>query len=225
MRRTFRYLPFLALPLLCTQFARGQAGVDINLGFGSFHDKANNTVAFDNLSSPTTPGEPCTLNSGDSYCEGVSALGGFFMGIGGDVMFKKQFGFGVDADFRPARGSYGPYLYRETFFDVDGVYEPVRTKKVSLKLLGGIGFARTGIAVNESSCLGTVACSSVTEPVLSANHFDVHIGAGVQIYVTEHIFIRPEFDLHYAPGLDNVFGSNLAPGGMIWVGYNLGHNQ
>jgi len=225
MRRTFRYLPLLALPLLCTQFARGQAGVDINLGFGSAHDKANTTIGFDNGSSPTNAFGPCVPGSGDSFCQGTPALSGFFMGIGGDVMFRKKFGFGANADFKPARSSYGPFLYRQTFIDFDGVYEPVSTKKVSLKLLGGVGFARTGLAFNQSSCLGSVACSSQVVPVATANHFDVHFGAGVQIYVTEHIFIRPEFDLHYAPGLDNVFGSNLVPAGMVWVGYNIGHNQ
>jgi hypothetical protein len=218
MKRAFRYLPLLAVPLLCTQFARAQAGVDINLGFGSAHDSANSG----GLDSAT--GNACTPSSGGT-CQSLSALSGFFLGIGGDVMFRKQFGVGADVAFQPARSNYGPFLSRETFFDVDGVYEPVSTKKVSLKLLGGIGVARTGLAFNQSSCIGNVACSSQIVPVATANHFDVHFGAGVQIYVTEHIFIRPEFDLHYAPGLDNVYNSNLVPAGMVWIGYNMGHNQ
>lgn len=224
MRRTFRYLPLLALPLLCTQFARGQAGVDINLGFGTVHDKAN-SGGIDNGNSPTNAFGTCTPGSGDTYCQSLPSMGGFFMGVGGDIMFKKHFGFGFDADFRPARGNYGPLLYRETFLDFDGVYEPISTKRAAVRLQGGIGFARTSFAINESGCVGTVVCSSETEPVGNASHFAVHFGAGVQIYVTEHVYVRPEFDLHYAPGLDNQFGSNLAPAGMVWIGYNLGHNQ
>jgi hypothetical protein len=45
---------------------------------------------------------------------------------------------------------------------------------------------------------------------------------GVQIFLTEHIFIKPEFDLHYVPGLTNQFGSDAVPEGMLWVGYNFG---
>ena len=218
------YLPLLALPLLCAPFALGQAGVDINLGFGSLHNNANKG-GIDNANSPTNAFGPCIPGSGDAFCQSLPSLGGFFMGIGGDIMFRKQFGVGANVDFRPARANYGPLEYRQTFFDVDGVYEPLSTKRASVRLLGGIGFARTGFAFNQNSCVGSVVCTSQTLSVGTTNHFDTHFGAGVQIYITEHIFVRPEFDLHYAPGLDNQFSSNLVPGGMIWIGYNLGHNQ
>src|SRR5208282_757237 len=107
MRRAFRYLPLLAVPLLCTQFARAQAGVDINLGFGSAHDSANSG----GLDSAT--GNACTPSSGGT-CESLSALSGFFMGIGGDIMFRKQFGVGADVSFQPARSNYGPFQSRQT---------------------------------------------------------------------------------------------------------------
>jgi len=63
------------------------------------------------------------------------------------------------------------------------------------------------------------------QPEPSANHFDIHVGVGLSIYVSEHFFIRPQFDLHYAPGLggvNNQFNSNLVPAGMVWVGYSFG---
>jgi len=224
MKRTFRYLPLLALPLLGTQFARGQAAVDINLGFGSLHDKANNG-GFDSAASLSNPFGACVPNSGDATCESLPALNGFFLGFGGDVMFKQKFGAGFNASVQPSRENYGPFLSRETFYDVDGIYQPITQKRFALRLQGGIGAARTSLAVNESNCTGTTACGVSTLPVGNVSHFDVHFAAGVQIYVTEHVFIRPEFDLHYAPGLDNQFGSNLVPGGMIWIGYNIGHNQ
>ena len=224
MRRTYRYFPMLALLILSVPFAMAQSGVDINLGFGSAHAKAN-SGGIDNASSPTNAFGSCVPGSGDSFCQSLPALSGFFMGIGGDVMFRKQFGFGADASFQPAKSDYGPLQYRETFIDFDGIYEPVTTKRATLKLQGGVGLARTGFSFNQSSCVGSAVCSTSNEPVGTSSHFQVHFAAGVQIYVTEHIFVRPEFDLHYAPGLDNQFGSNLAPAGMIWVGYNIGHNQ
>jgi hypothetical protein len=59
----------------------------------------------------------------------------------------------------------------------------------------------------------------------SSGHFQVHVGVGVQLYVTEHIFIRPQFDLHYVPGFTQQFGSNLVPAGMVWLGYSFGDRQ
>ena len=88
--------------------------------------------------------------------------------------------------------------------------------------MGGIGDARTSFSFTQSGCVGTAVCTSQTEPVGAANHFDVHVGVGVQIFLTSHIFIRPQFDYHYVPGLTNQFSSNSVPGGTIWVGYNFG---
>jgi hypothetical protein len=44
----------------------------------------------------------------------------------------------------------------------------------------------------------------------------------VEIFVNDHVFIRPQFDIHYVPNFTNQFGSNLAVGGMVWVGYSWG---
>jgi hypothetical protein len=45
---------------------------------------------------------------------------------------------------------------------------------------------------------------------------------GLQIFLTEHIFVRPQFDLHYVPNFTDQFGSNTVPAGMVWVGYSWG---
>ena len=58
------------------------------------------------------------------------------------------------------------------------------------------------------------------QPGLAA--LGVHAGVGVQIFVTEHVFIKTEFDFHYVPGLTDQFGSNMVPGGMVWLGYSWG---
>jgi hypothetical protein len=125
---------------------------------------------------------------------------------------------------QPARSNYGPLLYRQAFYDFNGVYRPVSTKRVVLQLEGGIGGAHTGFGENQAGgCVGTAVCTPATVyPVGSSNHFDVHAGVGVSLYVTEHIFVRPQFDIHYAPGLNNQFNSNLVTAGMVWVGYTFG---
>jgi hypothetical protein len=55
----------------------------------------------------------------------------------------------------------------------------------------------------------------------SANHLNVHGGVGVDIFVTDHIYVRPQFDVHYIPNLTQ-FGSSVVLDGMVWLGYSFG---
>ena len=209
-----------ALLLSGASFVNAQTAFDVNLGFGSAWDSAN-SGGIDNASSLNAFGS-CIPNSGDPNCESLPRLNGFFLGFGGDLMLYKHFGVGFQASLQPSRETYGPLSSRQTFYDVNGIYAPVTTKRVSLQLEGGIGGARTSFAYTQSGCVGTAVCSTSTEPVGSANHFDVNVGVGVQIFLTDHIFVRPAFDFHYVPGLTNQFGSDAAPEAMVWVGYSFG---
>jgi hypothetical protein len=220
VKRTLRCLPVLSLFALCLPFAGAQSAFDINLGFGSLHDSATGG-GLDNASA-LVPFGTCTPGSADVNCQATSKLGGFFLGFGGDIMFTHHFGGGFQASIQPAQSGYGPLEYRQAFYDVKGIYAPINRKRAVLQLMGGMGEARTSFSFNQSGCIGTAVCSSQNQPVGAANHFDVNFSAGVQIFVTEHIFIRPQFDFHYVPGLTNQFGSDTVPGGSVWVGYNFG---
>lgn len=218
MKLICRYLPILSVLLLCVPFASAQSSVDFRLGFGTAHDKANGG----GIDGGTFAGySSCSLDPIPADCIANPSLGGFFLGFGGDVMLWKHFGIGASADVQPKRSNYGPLLYRQAFYDVNGIFRPVSTKRVALQLEGGIGGAHTGFAINQSGCVGTAVCSSSIQPVGSSNHFDIHAGIGVSLYITEHIFIRPQFDIHYAHGLTDQFNSNLVPAGMVWLGYSF----
>ena len=209
-----------ALLFFGASLVNAQTSFDVNLGFGSAWDSANGG-GIDNASSLNAYGS-CTLGTGDANCQSLPKLNGFFLGFGGDLMLYKHLGVGFEASLQPSRETYGPLSSRQTFYDVNAIYAPVATKRASLMLEGGVGGARTSFSLTESGCVGTAVCTTSTEPVGSANHFQVHVGVGVQIFLTEHIFIKPEFDLHYVPGLTNQFGSDAVPEGMLWVGYNFG---
>jgi len=56
----------------------------------------------------------------------------------------------------------------------------------------------------------------------SAKHFQEHVGVGLQVGLTEHIFIRPQFDYHYVNGFTDQFKSNSVPEATIWLGYSFG---
>jgi hypothetical protein len=53
----------------------------------------------------------------------------------------------------------------------------------------------------------------------SINHFQLHTGIGLRIYVSPHIFIRPQFDFHWVRNLEE-FGSNSVPGYSIAIGFS-----
>jgi hypothetical protein len=216
VRRIAHYLPLCFLALGSLQFAAAQSSFDVNLGFGSFHDKAQG-LGIDNTTFGT-----CTPGVGGSTCQATPSLSGFFLGFGGDLMLKKHYGVGGEWVLTPAKTSYGPLNYRQHFIDFDGIYAPINEKKVVVKIMGGIGDAKTSFSFTQTGCVGTAVCSTQTSPVGNTNHFQIHAGVGVEIYVTDHVFIRPQFDMHYVPNFTDQFGSNVPIGGMVWLGYSWG---
>jgi hypothetical protein len=223
VKRISCYLPALFLLALCVPFAGAQTSFDVNLGFGSYTDSSNHQ-GLDNASSLNAFGA-CTPGSADTFCEGTPHLGGFFLGLGGDLMLHKHFGVGFQANLQPSKDNYGPLQYRQTFYDVNGIYAPINRKRVVLDLEGGVGGAKTSFSFSQSSCIGSAVCTTQAEPVGNTNHFLIHAGVGLQLFLTEHIFIRPEFDYYYIPNFTDQFGSNSVPGGSVWVGYNFGSRE
>lgn len=231
MKRIYCYLPILSLLLLCVPFASAQSSVDFMMGFGTAHDSAATSGLDNSALNACSPIGSSSITTGGT-CVATPSLGGFFLGVGGDVMLWKHLGIGAEVAVQPAKSTfiqipgYGPLDYRQTFFDINGVYQPVNTKRVSLQLQGGVGLAKTGFSISQSSCVGS-ACVNQSQPFVSSNHFQVHAGVGVSLFVTDHVFIRPQFDIHYVPNLTGQpgFGSNLVTAAMVWVGYNFGDRQ
>ena len=231
MKRICSYLPILSLLLLCVPFASAQSSVDFMMGFGTAHDSASSSGLDDAILTQCSPVGSVSIATGGT-CAATPSLGGFFLGIGGDVMLWKHIGIGAEVNVQPAKSTfieipgYGPLNYRQTFYDFNGVYAPVNTKRVTLQLEGGVGGAKTGFSITSSQCVGS-ACVSQAQPVVNSNHFQVHAGVGLSLFVTDHVFIRPAFDIHYVPNLTTQpgFGSNLVSEGTVWIGYNFGDRQ
>ena len=219
MKKISRYLP-LALALFCgLKLATAQSLIDVNVGFGTVTDKASTTGMDQSTFAP------CPLTS--VTCSPTLSLGGMFMGVGANLMLWKHFGVGADVTLQPGKPSYAqlPAYYvnlksRETFYEFNGIYQPVNTKKATLQLIGGIGGANTKYYTS-SSAAGQIT-STTTYPFGSANHFQIHAGAGVQIYLTDHVYVRPQFDFHYVPNFTQQYGSTTVIQGMVWLGYTIG---
>ena len=215
-----KYLPLLALLPFCVPFASAQSAVDVNVGFGGAWASANKS-GLDNVNSANAFGT-CTPGSSDTNCQALPALSGFFLGFGADVMFKPKFGVGGEFNITPAKSSYGPLDYRQAFYDFNGIFRPIQTKRAALSLEAGIGGARTSFSYTQSACVGTAVCSTSAQPVGTATHFQTHLGVSVQLFVTEHIFIKPQFDIHYVNNLTDQFGRNFVPQATVWVRLRLG---
>jgi hypothetical protein len=208
--------------LLSVPAAHAQSALDFAVGGGTAFDSSN-SGGIDNANSVTNAFGPCVPNTGDANCQSTSGMHGFFLGFSGDIMFKEHFGAGAEINFQPEHQNYGPLQSRQTFVDINGIYEPIKTKHALLQLQAGIGSASTSFIFSESSCVGAqVVCGTSASAIGSATHFQVHFGAGLQIPLSEHFFVRPQFDVHYVPGLTNQFSNTWVPEATLWVGYHFG---
>ena len=218
MKLTLRYLPLLSLLLFAVPSASAQSSFEMNIGGGTNHAKGIGGI--DNINSNNAFGT-CTVGTADPNCVKGPSLNGFFLGFGGGIMATKRYGFGAEISFTPGKSDYAGLQYRQTFWDLNGIYSPLNQKKVMVQLIGGIGGAKTSFSYTQN-CAGIAVCSTQSQPVLNTNHFQIHAGVGVEIFVTDHVFIRPQLDLHYVPNLTDQFGTNVVPGAMVWLGYSFG---
>jgi hypothetical protein len=213
LNRIWRFLPLLSLLPFAAPLVHAQSAIDVNVGFGGAWASANK-------SGLDTVGNTCT--PGTATCETLPALSNFMLGFGGDVMVKPKIGVGIEYLIQPAKSDYGPLQDRQSFYDFNAVYRPISTKRAALNIEGGIGGARTSFSVTQTQCVGTAVCSSSVSPLGTASHFQTHVGVGVQVFATEHFFIRPQFDIHFVNGFTDQFGRSVVPSATVWVGYTLG---
>jgi hypothetical protein len=211
-------LPLIALSILLPAI-HAQNAIEAYVGLGTAFDKA----APGGIDSNS--GAACTVASSASSCLATPALGGVFMNLGGAIMFNHLIGAGAEFAVQPAKADYGPLQFRQSFVDVNGIYAPITNKRYGVQVQGGIGSARTSFSYTQSSCVGTAVCTNQSQSLGVTNHFQVHAGVGLQILLTEHLFVRPQFDYHYVPNFTQQFGSNSVPMVMFTVGYTSGRGN
>jgi Outer membrane protein beta-barrel domain len=222
-----RILPFLFVLPFGVLSLSAQSSVNFMVGGGYAHDNASSSSGLDSVGlGACSPVGSATSDGGT--CSATSGLNNFFLGFDGDIMLFKHLGVGADVSFTPARSNYvnttyGELKFRQTFYDINAIFAPFASKHAALYLEGGIGAAHLGLAINQSTCVGS-ACTSAVSPVASSNHFQIHGAIGVSLYATEHFFIRPQFDMHYVPNFTTQpgFNSDFVPAFMVWVGYSFG---
>jgi len=224
---------YVGLPLAVLCFvgvASAQSALDVNIGFGAIQDKANPTQVDQALLPCSGPNDPY------GPCASTPSLSGFMLGFGADVMLWRKFGVGAAVSLQPAQQTYlnmnsqAAFQGLNTFsldsrmilYDFDAVYEAVHAKRLGIKLRGGIGGANLRFYQSGSAANSVLGNQNFSQYYGSSNHFQVHGGIGVQAYLTDHIFVRPEFDVHYVTNLNQQFGRNLITEELVWLGYSWG---
>lgn len=146
-----------------------------------------------------------------------SVGGGAFINIGADFLPWHNFGFGGEVAWRASQNLYaGVQPFRPIFFDFGAVYAPkLGSKRVVADLQAGLGAQTSRFYTPVFNCSFT-GCTNY----VSSTHFLGHFGAGLRLYVTERIFIRPEAHLYLVN--NNVeFSSSRARRFGVSIGYTF----
>jgi hypothetical protein len=160
-----------------------------------------------------------------NFCEPGPKIGGVFGVFGVDFMFRPHFGVNGEYAFRFAQADYLPLAglkFRPGFYDFNAVYQPLSGKRIVPVIVGGIGGARIALYVTQTTSITGITSTASFPAGLNANHFQVHGGFGVKLYVKGNIFIKPQFDIHYVTHLTDQFGRNWVPQYTAAVGYTFG---
>jgi hypothetical protein len=197
-------LLFIALLFGAVKTGHAQSA-DIYFDIGTAIDKSNGQTM------PTFGGT--TLYS--------PKMTGLFGGIGGSFMLRPTIGFGAEYLARFSQGSYEGLNYRPKFYDFNAVWMPIKSKYVAPEFQAGIG----GVSLSfylPPQCDAITGCSS-SSFLASSRHFQTHLGMGINFYLKNGMFIRPQADVHYVRNFSQ-FGSNWAPAYSIAIGYSFGRS-
>ena len=214
------------LLLGAVNFAHAQ-GVSPYFGLGSANDSAGTSV---NAVDPVTAAVvTCAKgNLFDSFtgnCEAGPKIGGVFGVFGVDFMFKPHLGVNGEYSFRFAQANYLPAAalkFRPGFYDFNAVWEPVSGQRIVPLLVGGIGGARIALYQSQTVSITGITTNFSYPAGLNANHFQIHGGIGVKLYIKPALFIKPQFDIHYVTHLTDQFGRDWVPEYTVAVGYTFG---
>ncbi|MGC2696477.1 MAG: hypothetical protein WA738_11870 [Candidatus Angelobacter sp.] len=146
--------------------------------------------------------------------------GGAYPTIGLDFLFFHNLGVGFNASFRAKQNLYlGFQPFRPFFYDVDAVYAPPLGKRAQAELSAGIGAESVRFYTPTFTC-NFVGCTNF----VSSNHFLAQFGAGLRVYVTRAIFVRPEAHVYLVHNNVEFSGSRATRFGLS-IGYSFKNRE
>jgi hypothetical protein len=147
-------------------------------------------------------------------------LGGAFGRFGGGLMLKPSLGFGGEVALRFSQGDYSGAGYRPILYDFNGIWTPRLSTRIVPEFQGGLGGLNMRF-YDPTSPYYDYGTGRYSTYVGSSNHFQLHGGVGLRVYITPSVFIRPQVDYHWVRNND-WFKDNGILAYTLSVGYSLG---
>jgi hypothetical protein len=161
------------------------------------------------------------LTGPDSTATLQTIGGGAYPTFGVDFIFFHNLGVGFNAAFRAKQNLYqGFQPFRPFFYDVDAIYAPPLGKRAQAELSAGIGAESVRFYTPFLTCGTFTGCTNF----VSSNHFLGQFGAGLRLYVTRSVFIRPEAHVYFVRNNIEFSGSRATRFG-ISIGYSLKNQE
>jgi hypothetical protein len=161
---------------------------------------------------------------GDGNLYSTPKLTGTFLDFGAGIMFTNHFGAGGEMSWRAGQGNYAGLKYRPMFYDFDGIWQPVKSKRISPEIRAGLGGMSLRYYYNSQYCDQFAGCSTSNQLLETAHHFQLDLAVAARINVTHHLFLRPAVDAHWVDNLFQ-FGTNWVPEYTVSVGYAFGNSE
>ncbi|MGH9477149.1 MAG: hypothetical protein ACRD1C_12580 [Terriglobales bacterium] len=137
--------------------------------------------------------------------------GGLFPSAGADL-FLGPVGIGGEVSFRATTNSSG---LRPTYYDFNVLLAPVHiTRSIIPELMLGLGSQDIHGITGLASCGSLSNCSTY-----AGNHLAAHVGVAAKVFITEHIFLRPEAHFYF------IHNNTAFPNAQRWgvsLGYSFG---
>ncbi len=168
------------------------------------------------VSTITAPSSSSALNSTNYAAQTIG--GGAYPGFSFDVLLHKQLGVQTEVYWRASQNVYQGYQpFRPIFWDVNGIWAPRISPRISGEILAGVGVQNVRFYNNYYTCSYFSGCTTYD----SQSKFVGHFGGGIRFYVTKNLFVRPEAHLYLTT--NNVdFSSYHAQRFGASIGYSFG---
>jgi hypothetical protein len=175
--------------------------VDFQFGISGIHSQSATNFDFTNFDH-----QPQSLS------------GGVYPSFAADFLLFHNLGVGGDVSWRATRGLYqGQLDYRPIFYDFDAVYAR-KVSRVGFAAMGGIGAQSTRFY--EDTCV-SINANGQCNNFISSNHFLLHLGGALRLYVTHSVYVAPEIHYYYVRNNVDFTSPNVTRYGLN-IGYTFG---
>jgi len=147
-----------------------------------------------------------------------SLSGGIYPGLGADFTLWHNLGVGGEVSWKASKGLYqGIIDYRPIFYDINAVYAR-KAGRAGVALMGGIGGLSTRFY--EDTCV-SINPNGTCNNFVSSNHFLMHVGGALRLYMTRSWYLAPEIHYYYVHNNVDFTSPNVARYGLN-IGYTFG---